>query len=882
MKIIKPLSLGLLHRTYRQHGENRLVVVGLGFFTLGVPASARLLPEAPQWGRLMKVLPSGQALDEVMPKASAEVMVLGQACAPAGQAVTQLPVRLQLGAIDKRLMVHGDRQWRYGSVPLFSVDPPAPFQSMPLDWAHAYGGPGLEANPLGKGYHANRLAALIGANQGDMPNLEYADAPVRGHGGSYAPAGLGPMPIDWEPRKRYAGSYGPAWLQQDYPGLPRDLDWRLYNQAPLDQRLERLTGCEVYRLSGMHPEHAVLQGTLPSQRVRAFALDHATSELREVALQLDTVWLLPGQQLGVAAWRGQLSVADSDALDVQALLLAYEDSAQAALPPSHYAEVARLRLDSASAGMHAFNESQLAPSVPGTAPAAPDTTAQQARLDEVAQAFWQQSGLTPPADYQPPQAQAPLLQPPSAAAVASGDMDLTGLMLQVQTLQQDTQARAQAQREALQQQLGELHATLADSATHASHDASTAPLASDTSASATTWQQVLARADGSADAQTLASLAFVQSAHCTSATNPADPAASSPAQMALAMKAQARHASPTPIAPAQRLAPDLATQLGAQVLAWVRAGVPLAGRDLSGANLHGAQLDGLDLSGCLLEYADLSGASLRGAQLHGAVLTQATLSRADFSGADLRQANLCASVAHCTCFERAQLGEVRATLARWPGANAAGATLSAALLDQTDLSQACFDESKLDGTVLTQAALTGSTWRGATFNKVVAWTVQAQGADFSRSQWQRSALLGCDLGHSQWQGARLSQLQGGNSDWTGAELRAVKAERCSWPSGQLRGVHFDGAYLSQCDLSRADLGGASLADGCFPKSLFMQTKLVGAKAQGADFFQALLRKADFTRADLRQANLYHAELTEIGLLGANTEGLRLDAQRVLQ
>ena len=44
MKIIKPLSLGLLHRTYRQHGENRLVVVGLGFFTLGVPASARLYP----------------------------------------------------------------------------------------------------------------------------------------------------------------------------------------------------------------------------------------------------------------------------------------------------------------------------------------------------------------------------------------------------------------------------------------------------------------------------------------------------------------------------------------------------------------------------------------------------------------------------------------------------------------------------------------------------------------------------------------------------------------------------------------------------------------------------------------------------------------------
>lgn len=897
MKIIKPLSLGLLHRCYRQHGENRLVVVALGFFTLGEPAAARLLPEAPQWGRLMKVLPSGQALDEVMPKASAEVMVLGQACAPTGQSVTHMPVRLQLGSVDKRLMVYGDRQWRYGSVPLFTVDPPAPFQTLPLDWAHAYGGPGFEANPLGKGYQANRLAALVGVNHGAMPNLEYADVPMRGHSSSYAPAGLGPMPIDWAPRKRYAGSYGAAWLKQDYPGLPRDLDWRLYNQAALDQRMDHLAGGEVYRLSGMHPEHAVIQGTLPNQRVRAFALAQTSAELREVALQLDTVWLLPGQHLGIAAWRGQLSVNDSDALDVQALLLAYEDSSQTALAPSHYAEVARLRLDSATAGQHAFNESQLAPALPSVPMAAPDTAAQQARLDEVSRAFWQQSGLTPPPDYQPPQAKPPLLQTPSAAAVASGDMDLTGLMQQVQTLQQDTQARAQAQRATLQRQLGELQDTLAatptPTPTPADSDSdtgtvSTAPPASAAPSSAPTWQAVLARADGSADAQTLATLAFAQStlsAHAAPSatdTHPADPAGSNPARVALAMKAQARHASPTPIAPAQRLAPELAKQLGAQVLAWVRAGVPLAGRDLSGADLRGAPLDGVDLSGCLLEFADLSGASLHGARLRGATLTQATLSHADFSGADLSKANLCASLAQATCFAQAQLSEVRASLARWPLANASGATLGAALLDQTDLSQACFDSAQLDGTVLTQAVLTGSSWRGTNFNKLVAWNVQAEGADFSGSHWQRSALLGCNLRRSQWHGARLCQVQGGNSDWTNADLRAVKAERCSWPSGQLRGVHLDGALLSQCDLSRADLGGASLADGCFPKSLFMQTRLVGAHAQGADFFQALLRKADFTDADLRRASLYQAELTEIGLLHANTEGLRLDAQRVLQ
>ena len=871
MKIIKPLSLGLLHRSYQQAGQNRLVVTVLGFFALGLPPAARLLPEAPQWGRLMKVLPTGQALDEVMPKACAEVMVLGHACAPGGRAVTHLPVRLQVGNIDKRLMAFGDRQWRYGTLPLFAVDPPAPFVTMPLDYAHAFGGPDYLANPLGRGYNPNRLAALLGANEGAMPNLEYADQPVTGHTGAYPPAGLGPMPIDWEPRKRYAGSYDERWLQQDHPGLPRDLDWRLYNQAATDQRQDHcFSGGEHYQLSGMHADHAVLAGTLPSQRVRAFALPVGSTDLTEVPLRLDTVWFLPDLQLGIAAWRGQLPVGDSDALDVQALLLAYEDGAHTALAPSHYAEVARLRMDAASAGLHAFNESQLAPPPPSVPTPVPDTSVQQARIDEVNQAFWQQSGLTPLPNYQRPLASAPLLQPPSAAAVASGDMDLTALMQQVQTLQQATQAKAQSQREALQQQLGELNSALGQTAL---------AMAADAGASSPNWQVVLARADGSADAQTLAMMSLASQTAASQLS--AGPDASSPAQTALAMKARGRHASPTPIAPAQALSPEVAAQLGQQVLAWARAGVPLAGRDLSGANLRGAQLAGLDLSGCLLEYADLSGADLQGARLCGVVLTLATLSQANFTGADLSQANLCASLAQGTCFAQARLCGVRASRSRWPGADGSGADLNAAVLDQTDLSMANFDGAKLEGTVLSEAVLTGSTWRGAQFTKCVAWKVQAQGADFSRSSWQRSAMLGSDLRHSLWHAARLTQLQGGNSDWSGADLRAARAERCSWPSGQLQGARLDAAYLSNCDLSRADLRGATLDDGCFAKSLFMQTQFGGASAQRADFFRALLRKADFQGADLRQASLYQAELTEVVLQKANTEGVRLDAQRVL-
>lgn len=854
MKIVKPFTLGVLQRSYRQHGTHRMVVVALGFFALGAPATPRLLPEAAQWARLLPLLPTGQALDEVMSKASAEALVLGAACAPGGVPLTRMQVRLQVGAIDKRLAVYGDRQWRYGAVPLYGVDPPAPFSTMPLDYAHAFGGAGYAANPIGRGWDPNRLAAVAGANAGSMPNVEYAGQPVRWHAQAYPPAALGPIPIAWDARKRYAGTYDQRWLREEYPGLPADLDRRLYNQAPEDQRLAGwFAGGEAYSLEGMNAQRPVIAGTLPTFRARAFAAA-AGAAPREVPLCMDTVWFLPGLELGVAAWRGETVVADSDGLDVATLMVAYEDPA-APRELAHYAEVLRLRTDPATAGLHAFNEAQLAPAVVPVAVTEAGSKA-QALIAHVESSVWDGIGLAPPANHQPPQLAPPLLQPPSAAAVAAGDMDLTPLMAQVESLRQDTEREAAQQRANLQQQLGELQESLGD---HAPAAPVTSP----------EWQDILARAEGRADEETLESMAL------------AAPASVPDVQSTLALKAKARHASPVPVAPAQALSPALATQLGAQVRAWIAAGVPLAGRDLAGADLRGAVLAGMDLSACLLECADLRDADLRGAKLQQATLTAAQLSQADLTGADLTGANLCGSVAAAACFDGARLAQVRASQARWLSASGVGADLAGAVFDRADLSLAIFDGARLEGTVLTEAVLTGSRWQGADMNKCIAWKLQAEDADFSGSRWQRSALMACVLRGSRWNDARMTQLQGNQSDWRAADLRGVKAQRCAWPAGQLEGVDLRGAWLSSCDLSRGTLAGALLDDASFPKSLFMQAGLQGASARRTDFFQALLRKADLSGADLRDASLYQAELTEVRLQDARTEGVRLDARRTL-
>lgn len=871
MKIIKPLSLGLLYKTYRQSGINHLVVTALGFFPLGAAKPARFLMEGPQWAKVMAALPAGQALDEAMPKTGSEAMVLGRACAPGNAPVRQMEVRLQVGSIDKRLAVFGDRQWRYGVLPFFGISQPAEFVHMPLDFSHAFGGAGFENNPIGRGYDGNRFAALAGANEGAMPNVEYAAQPVDCHGRHYFPAGLGPMPIDWTPRKRHAGTYDERWLREDYPGLPRDLDWRLYNQAVADQRMgSPFTGGEAYLLQGMHPQIETIQGVLPAQRVKAFALkkDSSPASLTEVGLRMDTVWFLPEQQLGVAAWRGEMQVTDSDALDIGVLMLAYEGASEAPRSLDYYAQALALRLDPETAPLHALNESQLSPSLDPVDPALAAAEAQavmqkrQDVLDELTREFWQQSGMTPPAGYEPPKAKPPLLKTPSAKALADGDMDLTDLMQSVEKLITSTRENAAEQQDALARNLAGLQALTQQPNIPSGEVPAPAP--------ETLWIDVLNRADGTAAREALAPLGLA-----------ATPSQHEDLAAAAQLKNKARHASPAPLSPAQALPPAVASLLGAQVLAWAKAGKKLAGRDLAGADLRGAGLAGLDLSGCMLELADLSGANLRGCDLRRAVLTQTRLDGACFDGANLDEANLCGSHACEASFRRASLRSVRASKAIWEQAHGSECDLSAAQLDEVDLCGAEFDGATLDTTILNQAKLAASSWRHASFNKCVAWKLQAREADFSGSRWQRSALIGADLSASKWTGARLVQVQGNDCDWRDADLSALRAERGSWTQSQLQGARLDGAFILACDMSRANLGAASLDGACLPRTLMMKARLPGASAVGADFYQALLRKADFEKADLRDASLYEAELTEVCLVDADTRGVRLDARRRL-
>ena len=78
--VIKPMTLGLLAKPYGYKGQTHLAVSALAFFRLG--ESPALISEHQAWPVITPALPAQQVLDEIMPKACAEVLLAGTAHAP--------------------------------------------------------------------------------------------------------------------------------------------------------------------------------------------------------------------------------------------------------------------------------------------------------------------------------------------------------------------------------------------------------------------------------------------------------------------------------------------------------------------------------------------------------------------------------------------------------------------------------------------------------------------------------------------------------------------------------------------------------------------------------------------------------------------------------
>ncbi|AUX42846.1 hypothetical protein SOCE26_042810 [Sorangium cellulosum] len=792
---LAPSSCGAV--LWRMQGAERLTVIVKATFALVHERRAELTAAAEQLVRSDSARDGRGSLEQACETApylpGAGVLVRGHAAAPAGQTATALSVRVALfredrWVLNKVLHVFGDSTREARS--------PRPFSLMPIVYERAFGGPHVDANPVGVGSGAA------------LPNIVDPVDPAR-------PAGFGPIARHWAPRRRLLAQ--DQALDAPVPELDAGFDFRYFHAAPADQQIDFLRGDEWIVLQGLHPNYPWIRSCLPS--ARALARLHRVEPRGEdpgqpIELVADTLTIDADHLLCSVIWRGNVAVLPGETPDRLRVVAGVE--------------VPGRPLPWLAAPAAPSSRAPLALAGPGSAPAAPAaeipgghwsaTTQQAAPLHAPPPLPFVPASGQPPPRPEPPRAPAALAGPGSVPAAPgaeipgghwSGTTQQVALsegrpslpFAQIPDRHWSTVTQMAAPLQALPSlpfaQIPEGHWSMATQMVRPLQAPPPLPFSPgpappprpEPPAEAVPFAMPFARR-GAAPPPPAGDLPPADEPPATTTQPPADepPTATRPPPAPLdqttppagesaALEEAPPALAPGPVAPADDGPPAQAAEvpaappepapeargLRAVLLVRLREGQPLYDLDLSGV-----ELDGIDFSG-----AALDGMNLAGARLTGCNFTSARLSRTNLSGADLT-----------------------------------GARLHAADLSHADLSRATLDHAEFGAAILRNVDLTSARGANASFEGASLDGADLRQARLVEASFDRASLAGingskADLSRSRFEGASLA----------GAILRAAKLKEASLPHANV-----DGA-----DLREADLSGANVYD----------VKLANAKSSGA-------------------------------------------------
>lgn len=845
MKVIKPQTLSLLTRPYEFRRQCHLGIAILAF----VPLDGRrtLLPEMALWPFAAEHLPEGTVLDEAIPKRGGEVLVVGQAWPRPAVDSTKCRVQVQLGEIDKTLNVFGERRFNGDR-----ISQPQAFESMALDWTRSFGGPGFAPNPLGRGIESELDER--GTRQFVLPNVELPDQLLRLRGQQPRPAGLGPIDRLWPQRLKRAGTYGPEWLRQQFPGLATDIDWRYFNLADADQHQARpFSGDERYRLLNLHPERGLIEGQLPGIMARCLIRRDDQAEPAEVSCALTTVWCFPEQERAVLVFHASIEVAEPDATDVRDILIAADDL-DSPRPLEHYLAVRTKRLDPERAPYEALNDRVLLPDTleQGELPTLGDLVngggqirrklleaqmaREQARLEQTLKA----KGLQPPDLKQMPGN--PGIDPEEIMGLRLDQVP--DLMMEMEKSMSEARAKMAARQQEAEALLREVRSEDGRSgarppdfravdkareirdrlAEMARHGFDTRELE----------QQLLSD-------EALDNLRFVEKSQIT-------------------LYRRSAHMQDPP-----SLRKD-GEPLRRRLRELIEAGQSLAGEDFTGLDLRGFKFNGADLGGIFLSGSDLREVDLRGARLDQAVLAHCDLRQARLDTASLHEANLGKSRMDHACLAEANLEQATLT-----AASLIESTLDGAKLTGADIREAVFVRSSLRNVhgqqlLFHETRIEQVDFSGANLDQATFIEIDLSGCDFSQASMEKAALLSCIGRCTCFRGARLRNFRVvGEGDYSGADFSGACLVEANLRGSCLVEANLSDALLDQADLSRIDGRRASLAR---------------ASARGCRLIAADLRDADLSETNLLQGSLERADLRAAKLSGANLYQLQLGRAHV--
>lgn len=861
MKVFKPLPVSLIVRCFEYRARTWLGVSSMCMIDMGDPTvkPPRIWAEKDLWQFWAGRAEAERPLDEGVVRAKAEYLVSGFAWPHASDG-RACAVSAQVGDLQKQLLVRGERLWQGEQ-----ATAPQPFDCMPLRWSHAYGGPGLPANPVGKGAAPTETPA---GRVHRLPNIEDPRRPVTSPSQQATPAGFGPIDSTWPQRAAHQGSYDDLWLRNDFPAIASDTNWAFFNVAPDDQqKTEPFRGDENYAFHNMHATQPRLAGQLPGLCARAFVTHRVEGQekFKEVRLRLNTLWFFPDAERAILVFQGMHEIAEDDGSDIVHLMGALE-RVGAPRSAEHYLAVRDKRLDKTHGALESMREDDLMPAdlaVPlfDFEPVENRGLERGQRRAEAHRA--EARALVAAHGLDPDDGHAPAVKGPPPPMIRSLD-DLIAVQKKAEAQSVAMRERGEAVRAAAVQDVkahferekldfGLIEREMAGLETRGPPK----PLADELVQSFKTHIErgKAVGGDVSELEQMLADPKLQESWRDT------DRKQRSTYRFTAHLQA-----------PVGALEGTAAAALQQRVMAHHGGGGSFGGWDLTGANLSGLDLRGADLRDAWIERGNLTGTNLAGADLRGAVLAHATLLSTQCQGARLAQANLGAARIEKADFAGADLTEAIFARARldevsWRGARLDDVRLEDALLGRVDCSDAVADAMlvfhkrdlrgwNLSGVRFKQCAfidcdLTDADLTGAVFEKCGFVHLTAEGASFKGLRIDSGCFVqGCVLNRADFTGAQLPQM-----NFRGAALAGAV----------FRGASLQGADFSECDLSGADFRQADAR-----QARFVRAQLAGAQLGATNLMDAVFQHARLDQTDYRQANLYQSDFARVRLGGPVT------------
>lgn len=698
------------------------------------------------------------ATDLAVFKPRGECLLVGT-CYPPGGRATVSAVAFRVGAVKRSLAVFGDRFWK--TTLLGGVPEPAPFESMPLTWERAFGGPGHDPNPLGRGLADVEQAD--GKKRRPLPNVEDPADLVHERGARPRPAGTAPIPRTWKLRLARAGTYDARWLRTRWPYYPEDFDWEHENAAPPEQRIDGYwRGDEELGLRNLHPRHAVIDTRLPGVTPRCFLARHDGADgLEELVLRLDTITVDADRLRVLCVWRGVTEVESETLDDVAHLFVTAEEPGQRRSVEQHAARLAELLAAEEDEGLaeeppaaeeetgepHDERATMIDAGPPAATDAEPDPLVEKlaaldARLAALGILVPPPSGPRPPlgadalrklrdsllaAGLEPPPGIDELVAEREAAerpAPAEEPLPEPHRPRRSRELRRMVKERLKAGQPVSDLDLGEIDLS---GVNLSGQDLSGCILAH---ANLRDCHLDGARLDGANLDHADLRGAYVRDASLRGCSF-----------------VEAR----TDVVNFDRSTLDGCDFTRARMTGATFSGASCQGALFEEALLYAAlfedaKLDETDFSGAAIEDVQMSRASLRHATLGGAWALRAVLDDADLTG--LRATGE-------TTLEHASFRRARAAGSQWQGASLVGADFSRAELSRADLSGAVLHQAVLHGAQLVQACLAGCVLVEASVLDANLFEARLEGADLSGADLRGSNLFGAELWKAQTEGARL-------------------------------------------------------------------------------------------------------------------------------